>query len=63
MLAVNLALNKEDAQSSFFEAMRRNLAAIHDDGNDSWCAETLKAAKARHSEMLTSDDDSSKANK
>jgi hypothetical protein len=62
LLAMNFALNKEDAQSSFFEAMRRNLAAIRDNGESSWCAETLKAAKARHSQMLIPDD-SSESNK
>jgi hypothetical protein len=56
ILGVNIALNKEDAQSSFFEAMRKNLIAIRNNGESSWCAETLKAAKARHSQMLTSDD-------
>ncbi len=62
LLAANLALTKEGVQSSFFEAMRRNLAAIHDNGESSWCAETLKAAKARHSQMLIPDD-SSESNK
>jgi hypothetical protein len=56
MAGVSVALNKEEAQTTFFDAMRRNLASIKDQGESSWCKETLRAAKARHSKMLTSDE-------
>jgi hypothetical protein len=56
LAAATLLLGQERAQEVFFSAMRASVDAMSVNGQEIWCAATIKAAKDRKSNLLSEDE-------
>jgi hypothetical protein len=53
LLAASLIIKDKGVSEAYLSATKAAIDQMTTDGRDAWCAATLKAAKDRHSEMLT----------
>ena len=55
LTAAMVLIGQKRAEDAFFSAISANIDDMSANGREAWCAATIKAAKERHSEMLTED--------